>query len=270
MNMEEYFSGKTLYGDHFDENQIKNWFEDEEEGFYNLINGFYFEGDADYQYEFHALNDFHAFRHLRNRSFKHCLALGCARGDDVTPLAPQIDRFTCVEPAEKWWKDEIGGKPAQFVKPKLDGNIPCADAACDLAVSLSVLHHIPNVSAVIEEVSRVLQPGGTFILHEPVISMGDWRLPRLGLTKNERGLPLGWLRTTLDRAGFEIERTSFCQIPTTPRLSRLLNLGDYNSRAVVLQDYILSALMRWNLRYHRTTTLQKLCPTSVFMMVRRR
>ena len=35
--MNEFFSGKKLYGDNFNLNQIKKWYDDEKEGYSELI-----------------------------------------------------------------------------------------------------------------------------------------------------------------------------------------------------------------------------------------
>ena len=89
-----------------------------------------------------------------------------------------------------------------------------------LVTCFGVLHHIPNVSFVMSELGRVLEPGGVMLLREPVISMGDWRKPRRGLTKRERGIPLHLLQRIAVESGFEVIKQSLCMFPTTPRLFR--------------------------------------------------
>jgi SAM-dependent methyltransferase len=185
------------------------------------------------------------------------------------PIAPQVQYFTCIEPAEKWWRDKIGETPAKYISPRPDGIVPLDDSTVDLVVALSVLHHVPNVSTILREVARVMRRGGRFILHEPIISMGDWRQNRPGLTKNERGLPLPWLRQMIVNCGFSIEKLNYCQFPTTSRLGRLLGVSPYNNLAMIWQDHMISELMRWNLRYHRRNFFEKLTPTAIFTILRK-
>lgn len=43
-------------------------------------------------------------------------------------------------------------------------NLPLADAAVDTAVTVRVLHHIKDLAAAFTQISRVLRPGGTYVL----------------------------------------------------------------------------------------------------------
>ncbi len=83
-------SGRSLYGDNFSSEQIQEWYDREVTGYFDLLSEHYKVTDADnkYDYGYDALNQFHAIRRLRNRQFDTCLALGCAAGDDIAPLAP--------------------------------------------------------------------------------------------------------------------------------------------------------------------------------------
>jgi ubiquinone/menaquinone biosynthesis C-methylase UbiE len=258
-----FFSGERLYGDDFDYAAIEQWYKDEEEAYYDLAHEIPV-------YEYHAFNGFYAFDALSKQRFKTCLAFGCANGDDVVPLAASVDRFIALEPAEKWWSDSIAGKPAQFIKPTISGDIPVADNAVDIAVCLGVLHHIPNVSHVLAEIHRVLEPGGTLVLREPVFSMGDWSRPRRGLTARERGIPPQVLIEMLERIGYEIVSAKPCMVPLTPRFAKLFGIEfAYNSRPMVAIDRVLSVLTSWNMRYHRPKPVQKVAPTSLYVIARK-
>jgi len=257
-----YLDGTQLWGDDFDAEQIAQWYADEERGYFNLTRS---EGWMD-EYVYHALNEHYAYRFLEGRHFPTCLAMGCADAQDVAPLASYIDRYIALEPAEKWWTDQIGGKPAQFIKPAVTGHIPLPDASVDLVTSLGVLHHIPNVRFVLGEIRRVLKPGGTFVMRETIFSMGDWSRPREGLTRNERGLPLPWLKCNLEPT-FKVVRRSLCMFPAIPRLASRVGIVAYNSRLLTLLDDLASRLFAWNVSYHRTNVWKKLAPTSVFYVL---
>ncbi|HWK32879.1 MAG TPA: methyltransferase domain-containing protein [Hyphomicrobium sp.] len=266
-----FFSGRELYGDDFTPDEIAAWYDDERSGYYKLATEFYDIATADeYDYGYEALNKLHAFEWLSKRNYDVCLALGCAKGDDVAPLAPNVGRFVGLEPAQEWWSDSIGGKPAVFMSPSATGEIPLPSRSVDLAVALGVLHHIPNVGRVVGEVSRVLRPGGFFVLREPINSMGDWRKPRPGLTKHERGLPLQWLRRNLIGHDFKIRRARVCMINAAAILfSRPGGAHVYNDRAFCVADWIASEALRWNVSYYRSNALKKLAPSSAFIIAER-
>jgi SAM-dependent methyltransferase len=258
-----YFFGQRVYGDDFTLPQIREWYRQEETGYYDLK-----KRDGVYAYGYFALNRLHGFSALEGRFFDCCVALGCARGDDVAPLATQVRQFIAIEPAEQWWSDAIGGKPASFIKPAISGDIALDDGAADLATCLGVLHHIPNAGHVLAEIARVLRPGGIFLMREPILTMGDWRRPRRGLTQNERGFPLAWLDRRIAVLGFRVVRRRLCMFPLAKRLGRVLASGAvYNNRALTRADALISRAFAWNLHYHRDTLFKKVAPGSVFYVL---
>lgn len=267
---DEYFSGARLHGDDFPLGRIEQWYKEEENGYFDLLNTYYkiLEDDGAYKYEYSALNEFHVIGKLLERHHSCCVALGCAAGDDVAPLAPAVDRFVAVEPAEKWWRDSIGGKPAQYLKPLVSGDIDIATGSADLVTSIGVLHHIPNVSHVVGEVARILRPGGLFAVREPISWMGDWRYPRPGLTNNERGLPLDWFERMSREKGFRIVRRRLCMLGPLWALARKLRIeGPFRSGVYVKIDWLLSEALRWNIRYRRQSIPQKFAPGSAFWLL---
>jgi SAM-dependent methyltransferase len=146
--------------------------------------------------------------------------------------------------------------------------MPLPAASADLVICLGVLHHIPNVSHVLSEMARVLRPGGKMVIREPISSMGDWRRPRPGLTKNERGLPPGWLEARAQANGLRIERSTFCLFPLTSRFARSMRLRTaYNSPGLVRLDAMMSRLMHWNLHYYRDSLLKKLAPGAISLVL---
>jgi len=262
----ECFAGRRLYGDDFGSDAIKEWYADEENAYFTLVNSNK-EASENEAYGYDAFNQIHAFRSLGKRRFGTCLVFGCARGLDVKPLASRVDNFIALEPAEKWWRDEIGGTPARYVKPAINGAIPLANGSVELAISLGVLHHIPNVSYVVGEVARVLKPGGIFVVREPIISMGDWRRPRKGLTIHERGIPPKLLLAMLAMQNLRVTKASPVMIPIVSLLGRLLGIRYAYSRALLVRlDAFLSWLLWPNFRYHRVALHHKFAPTAMFIV----
>ncbi len=269
---ESELGGTSLYGDNFPPEQIADWYAQEETGYLDLLTDHYQSADREgnYDYEYDALNRFHAIKLISTRQFSCCVALGCAAGGDVAPLAPMVQRFIGIEPAEKWWRSEIGGKPARYLKPTIVGDIALDSNSADLATSFGVLHHIPNVSHVVGELARVLRPGGIFVVREPISWMGDWRRVRPGLTRNERGVPIEWFERTTSEKGFRLVRRRLCMFSGCSMVAKRLGLSrPYTSMPVVALDWIVSEGLRWNLHYRRDTTMKKIAPGSAFWILER-
>lgn len=265
-DLSDYFAGNKLYGDDFGPNEIRAWFDDEREGYANL-------GAAaldETQYEYNALNVFHGFRHLpRGRRFGDVLGFGSCFGGEFRPIADRIDRLTIVDPSDAFVRERVFGVPCTYVKPVESGNLPFDDASFDLVTCFGVLHHIPNVSHVISELARCLRPGGFALIREPVVSMGDWRVPRPGLTKRERGLPMHCFRDAVEAGGFRIVRTGWCVFPPLPQLGDRLRIRVFNHAWVTWLDAALCSVLVANLRYHATRTWHRFRPNSAYLVLRK-
>lgn len=257
-------TGQTLYGDDFSQAEIDTWFADEREGYFNL----YFRdapagAGADAEYTYSSLAEQHGFRWLQQRRYQHALGIGSANGAELRPVLDRSARITILEPSDGFAATTIDGKPVNYVKPQPSGLMPFDDATFDLVVCFSVLHHIPNVSTVIGEIQRVLKPGGHVLLREPTHSMGDWRQPRRGLTKNERGIPIEVFRSILLRSGLRVLRETRCIFSLTSRLEPLIGRPVWTVPVIVRADAWLCSLPLWSKKYHADTLWQRFRPTSV-------
>lgn len=261
--MKEFFSGKKLYGDDFAPSEIEAWFKDEEDGYFNLLSS----SHGSYEYGYNALNMEHGFRFLPDGRFDDVLGVGSAYGREFMPIADKCSRITILEPSEDFQGHEVGGVPVDYIKPRSDGILPFKDASFNLITCFGVLHHIPNVSAVINELYRCLRPKGYLLLREPINSMGDWRFPRKGLTKRERGIPIEVFSGIIIKAGFKIIREKKCAFSLTSRLKHVMKRPVYNSAFAVLFDSLLCSFPFWPDRYHPDTYYHKLRPTSVFFVL---
>lgn len=259
-----YFSGERLYGDDFTIEQIQEWFADEAEGYANLGAK---EKDK-YHYVYHRLNIAHGFKFIRDRRFNEVLGLGSAYGDEFRPILHDVDQVTILDPSDAFSDvKEIFGTPCNYIKPRSHGNMPFERRQFDLVTCLGVMHHIPNVSHVMSECYRCLKDQGFMLLREPIVSMGDWRLPRAGLTKRERGIPLDILDRIIQHVGFNIRHRSLCNFPLIPRVANKLGIAAYNNYVLTVADSLLSQLFSWNIKYHRTKMHEKFAPASVFYVL---
>lgn len=260
----EHLRGALLYGEGLDDAALAEWFASEEQGYAELPEA---RGDNPVA----ALHRLHALRHLPPRFYAHALALGAADGREYAVFAPLVERFTAIEPGRGFWRPEIAGRPADYRMPAQRGTIDLPDGACDLACAFGVLHHIPNVSEVLTELARVLAPGAPLILREPVVSLGDFRQPRHGLTPHERGIPHHLMNRMLVEAGFEVVARSWAGFAGLPRVAARLGIANpWDSRGFVALDAALSRAMAWNARYWRPRLRDKLAPTMAYWVALRR
>jgi SAM-dependent methyltransferase len=265
-DLSAYFSGQRLYGDDFAPAEIRAWFDDEREGYANLGAGALDET----QYEYHALNVFHGFRHLpRGQRFNDVLGFGSCFGGEFAPIAERLGHLTIVDPSDAFVRASVFGVPCHYVKPVESGTLPFDDASFDLLTCFGVLHHIPNVSHVVSELARCLRPGGYALIREPVVSMGDWREPRPGLTKRERGLPVHYFRDALEANGLKVQRLGWCVFPPLPQVGDRLKVRAFNLPWVTWLDAGICALLAPNLRYHATRTWHKFRPNSAYFVLRK-
>ncbi|MDX2132199.1 MAG: class I SAM-dependent methyltransferase [Planctomycetota bacterium] len=258
--------GEAIYGDDFSPEEIGAWFEDEREGYANLL----YEDVQEYTYVYHAMNRVHGFSRLpSDRRFNHALGFGAAYGLELLPIVDRAAQLTIVEPSEKFVKTEIGGKPARWVKPDPSGRLPFPDGTFDLVTCFGVLHHIPNVSSVIAEIARATATGGFFLVREPITSMGDWRRVRPALTKRERGLPLRPFTQALEKNGFVVRSASHIAFRPWLRACQMLKVPVYERTWSTRVDAMLSALTAWNVAYHTESALKKISPSAVYIVAER-
>jgi len=182
-DMEIYFSGRQLYGEDLSQSEVDEWLKSEEEGFADL-------GAKDrqsYSYGYHAVNIVYGFSHLGTRRFKHVLGFGSAYGHELKPLIRRIEKVSLLDASSSFVVSDIDGMPVRYIRASPSGDIDLEDSSIDLVTCFGVLHHIPRVTHTLAEIHRILQSGGLALIREPITSMGDWRMPRLGLTRCERG-----------------------------------------------------------------------------------
>jgi len=256
-----FLSGKELYGDDFDPREIEAWYEDEREGYADLGAGAVDSPGAT-SYAYSALNTHHCFRHLPQGPIGDVLGVGAAYGQELAPVADRVSSVTILEPSTQLRAASVGGHAIRYVEPSASGDMPFDDASFDLVTSFGVLHHIPNVTKVVDEVHRVLRAGGHFVLREPIHSMGDWRVPRSGLTARERGIPVRLLRGITGNR-FTVVHDAYCDFPLWSRF------GDISRRTDVLLDQALARAFVWNYRYHARSGWQKVRPRGLALVLRK-
>ena len=266
--MNEYFTGKNLYGDDFSLEQIQSWFNDESHGFDELDGKVEKKSD---EYEYHKLNWLYGFSKLpKNSKISNVLGVGSAWGYEFEPYTSNMEKITIIEPSDKLAKNIIGHISPSYIKPSICGKIEIQDNTFDLITSFSTLHHISNVSYVLSELIRVLKPKGFLLIREPINSMGDWTKERKGLTKHERGIPAHIFEKVFAENNATIISKNYL-FTGTFALQRILSKFSKRNlmkSSLYLQfDKILSKLMAWNSYYHAENCWQRLGPQVVFYVV---
>lgn len=260
----DYLSGKRLYGNDFTQDEINDWYIDESEGYANLV----VKKNNSYIYEYHKLNYFHAFRFLKKRNFKRALGIGSAYGDEFTPIAKGIGHITILDPSDAFSENKnIAGTPCTYMKPERSGRLIFEANTFDLITSFGALHHIPNVSYVLSECYRCLKPDGVMLIREPISSMGDWRFGRNGLTKRERGIPVSIFDDIITETHFRVVKKTLCDFAPLQKVFNRIGVCVHDNAILTFGDAILSRIFSFNLQYHRISLRSKIAPGSVFYLL---
>lgn len=261
----DYFSGELLWGDDFSIEEIKEWYKSEEEAFADL----YGKKVNTESYEYHNLNNFYGYRYLSGQKQFDCvLGLGASWGFEYLPIADKIKRLIILESSSQTRSSYLKELIPEYSSPNVDGKIDFGNNTFDLITCFDTLHHIPNVTFVLNELFRVLKPGGHLLLREPIHSMGDWRYPRKGLTTNERGIPKDYLFNIIKNNGAQIIKQHYYSCMTS--YFKRKGFKRSSSKIYLFIDKYLSKLFSYNIHYHPTNKWQRIAPSSIFLVLKKK
>jgi len=109
--------------------------------------------------------------------------VGCGDGGLVRLMTRLGARVTGIEPSPNQVKRAQEADPAGDEDYKQAGaeSLPLEDTAFDVVVFFNSLHHVPGElhAQAFEEAARVLKPGGTLYISEPVAAGASFELGRL-------------------------------------------------------------------------------------------
>lgn len=103
----------------------------------------------------------------------HLVDFGCGNGAQTLMFQQDFDKVTGVDISEDFLADFRREIAALGLADKMEGiatgggPIPLHDGAADVVTSFTVLEHVPDEMAALEEMHRVLRPGGRVILTVP-------------------------------------------------------------------------------------------------------
>jgi malonyl-CoA O-methyltransferase len=106
---------------------------------------------------------------LANCQLDSILELGCGTGKNTVVLAQLGRGVHALDFSEGMIakaREKVSADHVIFSVADLTQRWPCDDSAYDLIACNLVLEHIEDLSFIFSEVSRVLVPGGQFLVHE--------------------------------------------------------------------------------------------------------
>lgn len=195
----------NLKGNEFNPEQIKKWY-DEEEEWHNQFPEGRNEAD-DYWIIYEVFNRKYAIdKYAKLTKESKVLSFGCAEGSDTAKLYREYGfKLYGIESSEKLIEAFKNNFPkAGIEKAAIEGDINYPSDFFDYVFCFGVLHHIPNVSKVLNEFHRVLKTGGVAIIREPVCWMYSGKTRPADLSPNERGIPVSFFRQEFEKMNFEI------------------------------------------------------------------
>ena len=154
---------------------------------------------------------------------------------------------------------------AECKKSNVCGIIDYNDNFFDYVIVLGVLHHIPNVSFILSELHRVLKKGGRIVVREPISSMSPKNKYNKSdkISPNERGIPINFMKSEMEKLGFRILSTS--KAYWAP-LMRVIKIFPFFQNYPIIIYYIdkICCSLPLPLKYCRENIFSKCAPGSAY------
>ncbi len=147
-----------------------------DEGNYNYLK-YWDERNYEHSAEEMAIN-----RLLAGRKFKHAVDIGGGYGRLSVLLTKYADKVTLAEPSRQQLEiaDEYLRAYPEVARKQLQADdLGFKAGSVDLAVMVRVMHHLPDPSAELSEIARVLEKNGTLVLEFANFAHGRNRLKHL-------------------------------------------------------------------------------------------
>lgn len=101
-------------------------------------------------------------------SRKRILDIGCGGGTLAKRLSEDGAAVTGIDPGDAALAQARAAVPEARFEAASGEALPFPDASFDGAVLLNALHHVPDPAAALVEAARVLVPGGSLVVVEPL------------------------------------------------------------------------------------------------------
>jgi len=196
------------------------------------------------EYE-HAAEEMAIKRLLKGKHFKHAVDVGGGYGRLSLFLTNYADKVTLAEPSQQQLdiaKIYLASAPQVERQLLQAADLKMPAKSVDLVMVVRVLHHLPDPSAELKEISRVMKPGGTFILefandahflNRMRYGVRGKKVPRTPVdirseaNKNDKEIPFvnhhpKVIIKLLQDAGFEVETALSGSNLRSPRLKKVI------------------------------------------------
>jgi SAM-dependent methyltransferase len=194
------------------------------------------------EYE-HSAEELAVRRLLGKRRFEHAVDVGGGYGRLSKYLTNFATKVTLAEPSQQQLdiaKAYLKDTPAVEQKLLQAADLKMKDGSVDLVLVVRVLHHLPDPTPELNEIARVLKPGGTFLLefandahflNRIRYGLRGKRVPRtpvdIRTVGKEDEIPFvnhhpKTIIKLLQSAGFEVEATLSGSNMRSPTLKRVL------------------------------------------------
>jgi len=130
-----------------------------------------------------VISDLEMLERLVPPSGRDVVDIGCGGGALVRALCDRGARVIGVEISESQMADAVeqdGGRGARYVVGRAE-RLPLDDASADIVVFMRSLHHVPvgDLGAALAEARRVIRPGGSVYVAEPLAEGDFFELTRI-------------------------------------------------------------------------------------------
>jgi len=182
---------------------------------------------------------------LKGKKFKHAVDVGGGYGRLSVVLTQFADKVTLAEPSQQQLdiaKDFLKGKPTIAMQLAQAEKLPFKDNSIDLAMVVRVIHHLPNPIPAFEEIYRVLEKDGYFLIE--FANYGNFKnrvkhaakfkkMPldpvdiKTGTQKEDNEIPFvnhnpQTVRKQLAQTGFKIEKTLSVSNFRSPTMKKII------------------------------------------------
>lgn len=266
--MERTNNNFKLIGNDYNKKKIKQWYLEEETYHNNIV------GDRWNKYPsiYEVFNNKYGFdKHFKPTSESRVLSFGCAEGLDLEKLYKKYSFLLYGLESSNSLINKFKRRfpKAEIKKADQKGKIDFEDNFFDYISILGVLHHIPNISFVLSELTRVLKPNGIMIIREPISSMRPTGVKPIGLSPNERGIPIDFFIKEFEKLNLKIIKYTYSFFPPLVILIEKFRIPKIILHRLYYLDKFLSTLSSNNLKYQRTTILERCAAGSAYYVVKK-